>query len=266
MIAKFIFRKRIILAGFVIGLISASAFIGLASASPQNAQSTPTAQEPTAGMDMGDMQGMQNNSDAAKVATQDMSDETMSGPNMALHMYMTDLRPANPADEQRAAEILAELRPAIEKYKDYRVAIADHYRIFGPNVPQPIYHFTNYRNAALAAFTFDPTRPTSLLYKKTAGGYELVGAMYTAPRRFSEEQINARVPLSVARWHQHVNLCLPPFGTKLQDIDFKEFGPTGSIATRTACEAAGGRWYPQIFGWMVHVYPFEADPNKIWAH
>lgn len=266
MIDKLIHLKRIVLAVFVIGLICASACIGFASASPQNAQTAPAAQDPMPGMDMGDMQGMQQNTDAAKAATQGMSDPDMSGPNMALHMYMTDLRPANPADEQRAAQILAELRPAIEKYKDYRVALADHYRIFGPNVPQPIYHFTNYRNAALAGFEFDPARPTSLLYKKTADGYELVGAMYTAPRRFSEGQINARVPLSVARWHQHVNLCLPPFGTRLQDIDFKEFGPTGSIATQTACEAAGGRWYPQIFGWMVHVYPFETDPNKIWAH
>ncbi|HTZ72539.1 MAG TPA: hypothetical protein VMB47_01335 [Candidatus Aquilonibacter sp.] len=264
--AKFILPKRIILAVFVIAVISVSAVVGFASASPQSVQTVPVAQAPMAGIDMADMQGMQNNTDASRAATQDMSDPDMSGPDMGLHMYMTDLRPANPADERRAAEILAELRPAIKKYEDYHVALADHYRIFGPKVVQPIYHFTNYRNAILAAFKFDPTRPTSLLYKKTPTGYELVGAMYTAPRRFTETQIDARVPLSVARWHQHIDLCLPPFGTKLQDIDFHEFGPTGSIATQKACDAAGGRWYPQTFGWMVHVYPFEADPKKIWAH
>jgi hypothetical protein len=40
------------------------------------------------------------------------------------HMFMTTPRPPNPADQQRAGEILAALRPAIEKYKDYHVALA----------------------------------------------------------------------------------------------------------------------------------------------
>jgi hypothetical protein len=180
-------------------------------------------------------------------------------------MHMTDLRPANEADEKRAAEILAQLRPAIEKYKDYHVALADNYRIFGPNVPQPVYHFTNYRNSIAGSFKFDPTRPSSLLYKKTADGYELVGVMYTDRRGASLDDLNARVPLSVARWHVHVNLCLPPSGQALH-ADYTKFGPNGSIATEAACDAAHGRWYPQIFGWMVHVYPFETDPSKIWAH
>jgi hypothetical protein len=38
----------------------------------------------------------------------------------------------------------------------------------------------------------------------------------------------------------------------------------GSISTQETCDAAGGRFYPQIFGWMVHVYPFSA-PEKIFA-
>jgi hypothetical protein len=250
-------------------LLFVAAIFVIPTVSSGDPQSSAASQNSMPGMGMGDMQGMQNNSDAANAATgamSAMSDPTMQGMNMNLHMHMTDLRPANSADEKRADDILAQLRPAIEKYKDYHVALADGFRIFGPNVPQPIYHFTNYRYAVVVAFKFDPTRPTSLLYKKTATGYELVGVMYTAPKRFSEEQLNARVPLSVARWHEHVNLCLPPRGTSSQQIDWKEFGPNGTIATESACEAAGGRWYPQIFGWMVHVYPFETDPNRVWAH
>jgi hypothetical protein len=42
-------------------------------------------------------------------------------------------------------------------------------------------------------------------------------------------------------------------------------GPDGSIATADACAAAGGRFFPQLFGWMVHVYPFEKTSEKIWA-
>ena len=73
-----------------------------------------------------------------------------------------------------------------------------------PDIPQPEYHFTSYKNGFLEAFTFDPARPTSLLYKKTSAGYELVGAMYTMPKRASEDQLNVRVPLSIASWHLHI--------------------------------------------------------------
>jgi hypothetical protein len=118
-----------------------------------------------------------------------------------------------------------------------------------------------------AQFTFNPAHPTSLLYKKVGDGYELEGAMYTAPRRLDEDQLNQRVPLSIARWHEHVNLCWPPKGASgVKQANWKEFGLRGSIATQDACEAASGRWIPIIFSWMVHVYPFETDPAKIWAH
>jgi len=126
------------------------------------------------------------------------------------HMHMTSARPQTAADVQRADEIVKELRAGIGKYKDYHVALNEGYKIFLPNVSQPEYHFTNYTHGFLEAFTFDPARPTSLLYKKTADGYELVGAMYTMPKRASEEQLNERVPLSVATWHLHTNLCMPP--------------------------------------------------------
>jgi hypothetical protein len=228
-----------------------------------SSQSSPAqAHDSMAGMDMG-QHDSDKNPDATKAANDAMSDHDM---DMGAHMYMTSLRPANPADEKRAEEIVAQLRPAIEKYKDYRVALAEGFKIFGPNVLQPQYHFTNYAYAFAASFEFDPTRPTSLLYKKTNDGYELVGAMYTARKLATEDDLNARVPLSVARWHKHTNLCLPPRGTSLQNANFKEFGLHGSIVTEEACEQAGGRWFPQIFGWMVHVYPYETDLAKIWAH
>ena len=89
--------------------------------------------------------------------------------------------------------------------------------------------------------------------------------MYTAPRRVSEDKLNERVPLSVAQWHAHVNICLPPKGQKY-DPRQEMFGFAGSIATAEACRNAGGRFEPQIFGWMVHVYPFETTPAAIWRH
>jgi hypothetical protein len=180
------------------------------------------------------------------------------------HMHMSAHHAPAPGDEQRAMEIEEKLRAGIEKYKNYHVALNDGFKIFLPNLPQAEYHFTNYANGFLEAFTFDPARPTSLLYKKTAGGYELVGAMYTMPKRATEEQLNERVPLSVATWHLHTNLCMPPKG-QLRGADWTKFGLKGSIDTQETCDAAGGRFSPVVFGWMVHVYPYESSPNKIFA-
>jgi len=185
--------------------------------------------------------------------------------HMSAHMKFTAPRPQTPEDLARADELVKTLRAAIEKYKDYRVALVDGFQPFLPRVRQPQYHFTNYWNGFVEAFAFDPARPTSLLYKKTPNGYELAGAMYTIPKNATEDQLNQRVPLSVARWHAHVNLCMPPKGQGAR-ADWTKFGLAGSISTAEACTAAGGRWIPQIFGWMVHVYPFETSPEKVWAH
>ena len=214
--------------------------------------------------------------DHSKMPDMDMSDEHASekaavhemtpGHQAAAsqHMTMTAMHERTPEDVRRAEEIVAQLRAGIEKYRDYRVALNGSFKIFMPNIPQPEYHFTSYRNGFLEAFTFDPARPTSLLYRKTSTGYELVGAMYTMPKRASEDQLNARVPLSVAMWHLHTNLCMPP-RAQLRNADWTKFGLKGSIATQDACDAVGGRFRPSIFGWMVHVYPYEDSLDKIFA-
>jgi len=180
---------------------------------------------------------------------------------MALHMKWTTLRTESTDDRARADAVLATLRTSIEKYKDYRVALDEGYKPFHAELPLDEYHFTNYSRAVWAQFHFDATKPTSLLYKRTADGWELTGAMYTAPKRFTEDQLDQRVPLSVVRWHAHINLCVPTEHPAL--ADWTKFGPAGAIATPEACDAAGGRWVPQIFGWMVHIYPYESDADRI---
>jgi hypothetical protein len=194
-----------------------------------------------------------------------MSNDGMA--HMAGHMYLTSLRPLQPGDRQKADAVVAAAKEAMAPYKDYRKALADGYRIFLPNIPQPLYHFTNYENGREAAAHFDPLKPTSLLYRKTPdGGYELMGAMYTDRVDANESELNDRIPLSVAHWHQHINFCRAPLGQAAAYFgpDAK-FGLLGSITTREACEAAGGEFHPHIFGWMVHVYPYETDPTKVWS-
>jgi hypothetical protein len=183
------------------------------------------------------------------------------------HMRMTVLRSPEPDDRQKADAVVAAAKLALAPYADYHKALANGFHIFLPNLPQRIYHFTNHAYGAEAAFHFNPDKPTSLLYEKTAdGGYRLVGAMYTDRVNATEEELNGRIPLSIARWHEHVNFCRAPEGEQAAYFgpDAK-FGLLGSITTKEACDAAGGRFRPHVFGWMVHLYPFQTDPSKIWS-
>jgi len=196
---------------------------------------------------------------------------------MAGHMTMTALRPAQPGDKARADAIVTAARAFADRYTDYHKALADGYTIFHPEIKQNVYHFTNNATALQTTLRFDPARPTSLLYEKlppTVGGahddtfeeYRLVGVMYTAPFSATEDQLNRRVPLSIAQWHLHTNLCLPTRGVKADlNTPGAKFGLQGTITTAEACQDAGGTFLPHLFGWMVHVYPYETDPAKIWA-
>jgi hypothetical protein len=200
-------------------------------------------------------------------ATQAMSHHHHEGhEHMDTHMHMSALRDPQPGDQEKAQEVVDEVRQAIDRYRDSKAALADGFEIFLPNVPQKMYHFTKREYAIGAAFYFDPTKPTSLLYEKRGSDYKLIGAMYTAPVRFSEDDLNQRIPLSVAQWHQHVNLCRPPKGREIQMLAKNpKFGLNGSISTREACAAAGGTFMPHVFGWMVHVYPWEKTSDNIWS-
>ncbi len=186
---------------------------------------------------------------------------------MAGHMFMTVLRPPQPGDQQKADAIVAAAKTAMAPYQDYHKALADGYEIFLPDVPQAQYHFTKHEYGFAARSQFDPLKPTSLLYKKTPdGGYKLVGAMYTDRVDATEDELNQRIPLSIARWHQHINFCKAPIGEKAAYFgpDAK-FGLLGSITTKEACDEAGGQFRPHLFGWMVHVYPYESTAKRIWS-
>ncbi len=208
-------------------------------------------------------------SSSASPAAAGVNDQ-MTGKLMnSSHMRMTPLAAPQPGDAARADSVLRDLRRGLRRYTNFKVALADGYRIFLPKVKQKVYHFTSPYSALRSVFTFDPALPTSLLYEKADGGYRLVGAMYTAPKGAAPADLNARVPLSVAQWHVHVNICVPP---RKEPERWREtaggkplFGPKGSISTEAACDAVGGRFIPQLFGWMIHVNPYERDPKLVWG-
>ena len=207
------------------------------------------------------------------VARAQSADRPISEPaNASLHLEMTPVRAPAPGDSARAAAVADELRRAILKYADTTAAVADGFRMFAPQIKnQKVYHFTRGLNAVQEAFRFDPARPTSLLYTKGDDGkLVLVGGMYTAPKRFSHEKLDERIPLSVARWHKHVNWCVPARGQRERWLERANgqpvFGPESPIATRKACDAVGGTFYESPLGWMVHANVMASnDPAAIWA-
>ncbi len=211
--------------------------------------------------DMSDMQSA--DSDTGAHAMHSMESHHM---DMGPHMKMTALRPSQPGDEEKAERVLQSARKVMEEYKDYKAALNDGFKIFLPNIPQKQYHFTNYRYAMEAAFHFNPDHPSSLLYEKNGDGYKLVGVMYTAPKRYTEDDLNQRIPLSIAQWHEHVNFCAAPPDRRRDAWGANaKFGLRGSITTQTECDAAGGTFHPVVFNWMVHVYPLEKDSAQIWS-
>ncbi len=148
-------------------------------------------------------------------------DAFWGGGNEALHMLMTPTRPVAQGDSARAAAIAATLRTSIAKYADTTAAVADGYRMFAPQIKnQRVYHFTRGWNAVQEAFRFEPAKPTSLLYARGSDGtLHLIGGMYTAPKRWSADKLDERIPLSVARWHKHVNWCIPPRGQRARWLE-----------------------------------------------
>ena len=252
----------------------------LIAAATVNAQMLPQSPSPSAqngGMQNMDMQNMDTSAPSSSNTHEAMTSadatavhamNSMQGHmDMGPHMKMTPMRLAVPGDEDRARSVVEAAHKVAEKYQDYKKALADGFVIFLPNVPQRQYHFTNYRYALEAVLDFNPDHPTSLLYEKQGDNdYKIIGVMYTAPKHASLSELDSRVPLSIAQWHAHINLCLPAKGQNQTMLNPNpKFGLTGSIISKEKCDAAGGRFIPQIFGWMVHVYPFEQNQKDIWS-
>ncbi len=258
----------VLLISLLSGVVSAQGPAALANAQPFGQQTMPSSDQP--GHDMSNMEGMSMAAEPDKDSSQGASMHAMQSMeghmNMGPHMKMTELRPAQPGDAERAQSVVEAARKTCAKYMDYHAALADGFKIFHPEIPQKMYHFTNYAYALQAAFAFDPEHPTSLLYEKHGSDYKLIGVMYTAPKPFNEDQLNQRIPLSIAQWHEHVNFCAPPADRKMELLSsYPQFGLRGAITTEKACTAAGGTFHPVIFSWMVHVYPFEKDQARIWS-
>src|ERR1700728_2685342 len=151
--------------------------------------------------------------------------------DMGPHMKMTPVRKLKPGDSMRAQQVADEARKAAEKYKDYHVALNDGFKIFMPNVPQKVYHFTSRGNAVEAEMRFDPEHPTSLLYEKHGDDYKLIGVMYTAPKTFTEDQLDE--PAIRNAWINRQPGCMRRSRRKIHTRRFQLDGARVSLRKRS---------------------------------
>ena len=82
-----------------------------------------------------------------------------------------------------------------------------------------------------------------------------------AGKRDGPEWAHSAERRAMARAREHL-----PAEQEMKTTDWTKFEPNNSILTEAECDQANGRFVPQLFGWMLHVYPFAETPKKIWAH
>ena len=187
------------------------------------------------------------------------------------HMRMAPARRQTRADVARARVVATTARAALMKYTDVSLAEQDGYQRFLPWLEdQDIYHYNNIQNVMISVDTFDVTRPVSLLYRKNkAKKLVLVGAMYSALPGATSAELDARLPISVAHWHEHVNFCAPrPDSVRAGAVptDSATLTKWLKITSSDRCNTAGGIFLPRLFGWMAHAYLFgKLDTRSVWG-
>jgi hypothetical protein len=159
--------------------------------------------------------------------------------NAAPHLRVTPARVATAADSARGDSLVQFARAAVSRYQSVDLAERDGYKV-RPKVMRraKVLHYTSLANGFRARSSFDPARPTSLLYQRTPGGeLQLIGVMYTMPAGATLEELDARVPLGLAQWHLHTNICMPRGPDARAASNFigrdAKFGPRGSMHVTT---------------------------------
>jgi hypothetical protein len=188
---------------------------------------------------------------------------TMMGP----HLQISVRTAAQPGDAAQADAVLDAARAVMAQYRDVRTAERDGYKPFAATgaIGEEV-HYSNLWRAGAEKNTFDPRRPGSLLYRRTAQGMQIVGLMYTAKPDATPQELGQRVPLSIGIWHRHVHFCGWRNDAPKSDYEgpAPRFGYFGSIADEATCEAARGYWIPVALGWMTHIYPEGQTLDERW--
>jgi hypothetical protein len=164
------------------------------------------------------------------------------------HMTFTAGRAGTPEDSVRALAVVDKLRAALAPYQTLADAerAGYHSRRDAESVRGgKLLHVARWPRRPGQAQAFDPAAPQALLYRRgTDGEFHLAGGMFVAPPDATSDDLDAMIPLSVAHWHQHTNICVT--GNR------RSFKLVPGATTAKACQQAGGRFRAQS-RYMVHV-------------
>ena len=196
------------------------------------------------------MQGMEMHDGPAHDQS---SGEKMAAPAGMHHEHASGAAVSYTELNDTVAELEA-ARRGTEKYKDVRVAEADGYRAYGPDVPGMGIHYVQEEHGR-GGFSLE--RPDILLYEKNAtmpGGLALVGVSYLlkAAEGSDGQPVNAPFPKALAKWHRHENICV------LSDRST----PPG--LTEEQCVTKGGHFTSET-QWMVHAWIWKDSPLGVFS-
>jgi hypothetical protein len=104
------------------------------------------------------------------------------------------------ADTAAVEALVLAARAATQRYHDRAAAIADGFRLLGPDFPAMGEHWVN--PGRMVDGTLDVSRPQALSYATIAGRPVLLGVIYARPLRADEPPPS--FPVAGYPWHDHV--------------------------------------------------------------
>jgi hypothetical protein len=107
--------------------------------------------------------------------------------------------PAQARASADSAKWMEVVRPAMERYRDRAVAIADGYRAIGPDAPAMGQHWVHPQR--VLAGGVDPAAPSILMYTVVNGETVLIGVAYA--QALGSGEADPSSPASPADWHFH---------------------------------------------------------------
>ena len=146
------------------------------------------------------------------------------------------------------SKLIAEIRTATQRYLEIERAKADGYVQMSGNVPLEGFHF---QKAGITRFDYD--HPSTLLYVRTKGQWQLVGLEYAVPGQKPAESPFPGIP-----WKRHLATC--------RYTDWQEFPARSPEACPRAHPDRKSRfvtWSPDL--WVVHLWLWYPNPYGLFA-
>lgn len=155
---------------------------------------------------------------------------------------------AVPEKDFALSKLIAEIRMATQRYLDVEQAEADGYVQISGNVPLEGYHFYK---AGIAQFDYG--RPSTLLYIRADGQWQLVGLEYAVLKDRPVES-----PFPGVAWERHLAKC--------RYADWQELRARSSEACPRAhpdTQSAFVAWSPDL--WVIHLWLWYPNPYGLFA-